>query len=48
MIKTTASPTKEIIGDFNAGQGDSLNLPDLLQNEVSNNMTDYISVTECQ
>uniref|UniRef100_UPI003F69ADF4 type I secretion C-terminal target domain-containing protein n=1 Tax=Methylophaga sp. TaxID=2024840 RepID=UPI003F69ADF4 len=43
---TKVSPASDIVSDFNASEGDSLNLADLLHNEESNDITDYISVTE--
>ncbi|BAO84482.1 hypothetical protein SMCB_2254 [Serpentinimonas maccroryi] len=44
---TTASPARDVITDFNPGQGDALDLRDLLQGENANNLGSYLRfVTE--
>ncbi|MDM3872663.1 Ig-like domain-containing protein [Porticoccus sp. W117] len=40
---TGAAPANDIISDFNQGQGDVLNLQDLLQGEESGDLTNYLS-----
>ncbi|MGS2724449.1 tandem-95 repeat protein, partial [Porticoccus sp. GXU_MW_L64] len=40
---TAASPAEDIISDFNAADGDVLNLQDLLQGEESGVLSDYLS-----
>lgn len=39
-------PAVDTITDFNAAEGDSLDLADILQGEESGDITDYISVTQ--
>ena len=39
---TKGSPATDTITDFNVAQGDKLNLADLLQNENSSNLTNYL------
>jgi Ca2+-binding RTX toxin-like protein len=43
---TGDSPAMDIITDFSADEGDSLDLADILQGEESGDITDYISVTQ--
>ncbi|WP_417511890.1 retention module-containing protein [Methylophaga sp.] len=43
---SAASPTADVVTDFNGSEGDVLDLSDILQGEESNDITDYISVAE--